>query len=207
MDLQGVFVKSGDFIKFKGFLVEFLENRRSWENQKTPENRQKSGLFWASPFTMHLVLTLLIKVKLALPPPPFQKTTQPPSKTTNLMGMGGFRQKGPKKIPRAHEIGTAISSLAFAICCACVLKTLRFKALRFIGIIERGAPQAYVRARVSSATLCFNSLVHVLRVFLCIFNIKKGIWYVSKRAWIHIWYVSKPIPPCHGTPLMIILNL
>ena len=29
VDLQGVFVKIGDFIKFKGSLVEFLENRRS----------------------------------------------------------------------------------------------------------------------------------------------------------------------------------
>ena len=57
--LQGAFVKIRDFIKFKGFLVEFLENKRSWENQKHPENRQKSGLFWASPFTMHLVWTLL----------------------------------------------------------------------------------------------------------------------------------------------------
>ena len=27
-----------------------------------------------------------------------------------------------------------------------------------------------------------------------------GDWYVSKQAWIHIWYVSKPVPPCHGTP-------
>ena len=27
--LQGAFIKIGDFIKFKGFLVEFLENRRS----------------------------------------------------------------------------------------------------------------------------------------------------------------------------------
>ena len=50
--------KIGDFIKFKGFLAEFLENRRSWENQQP----QKSGLFWASPFTMHLVCTLLIGV-------------------------------------------------------------------------------------------------------------------------------------------------
>ena len=41
--------------------MEFLENRRSWENQKPTENRQKSELFWASPFTMHLVWTLLIK--------------------------------------------------------------------------------------------------------------------------------------------------
>ena len=41
--------------------MEFLENRRSWENQKKPENRLKSGLFWASPFTMHLVGTLLTR--------------------------------------------------------------------------------------------------------------------------------------------------
>ena len=40
--------------------MEFLQNRRSSENQKPPENCQKSGLFWASAFTMHLVCTLLI---------------------------------------------------------------------------------------------------------------------------------------------------
>ena len=39
------------------------------------------------------------------------------------------------------------------------------------------------------------------------FYIKRGIGYVSKRAWIHIRYVSKPVPPCHGTPLMISLIL
>ena len=22
---------------------------------------------------------------------------------------------------------------------------------------------------------------------------------MSERAWIHLWYVSKPVPPCHGT--------
>ena len=69
VDLQGAFVKIGDFIKFQGFLVEFLENRRSWENQKPPENRQKSGLFWASPFTMHLVCTLLKEVRFGRPGP------------------------------------------------------------------------------------------------------------------------------------------
>ena len=52
-----------------------------------------------------------------------------------------------------------------------------------IGAIERGVPQAYIRARAPSATLCS---VHSYRVFLCIFYIKKGICYVSKRAWIHI---------------------
>ena len=41
--------------------MELLENRRSWENQRPPENCQKSGLFWASPFTMHLVCTPLKK--------------------------------------------------------------------------------------------------------------------------------------------------
>ena len=43
--LHGVFVKIGDFAKFKGFLVEFLENRCSSDNQKIPENHRKSGLF------------------------------------------------------------------------------------------------------------------------------------------------------------------
>ena len=55
-----MFVKIDDFIELKGFLVEFIESRRSSENQKPPENRKKSGLFWASPFTMHPVCTLLI---------------------------------------------------------------------------------------------------------------------------------------------------
>ena len=41
-DLQGVFVKIGDFIKFKGCLVKFLQNRRSSENQKPPEKKEKS---------------------------------------------------------------------------------------------------------------------------------------------------------------------
>ena len=49
---RGVRKNRGFYIKFKGFLVEFLESRRSSENQKPPENRQKSGLFWASPFTV-----------------------------------------------------------------------------------------------------------------------------------------------------------
>ena len=51
----------GDCIKFQGFLVEFLENRRSRENQKSRQNCQKRGLFWAlpPPFTMHLVCTLI----------------------------------------------------------------------------------------------------------------------------------------------------
>ena len=61
---RGVCKNRGFYIKFKGFLVEFLHSRRSWENQKPPENRQKMGLFWASPFTMHLVCTLLMTSQL-----------------------------------------------------------------------------------------------------------------------------------------------
>ena len=68
-----------------------------------------------------------------------------------------------------------------------------------IGIIKRGVPQAYVRACASSETL---RSVHVLRVFLRIFySFKKGIWYVSKRAWIQIWYVPNPYPPLTVPPL------
>ena len=44
-------------MKFQGFL---WNNKRSWENQKPQENRQKRGLCWASPFTMHLVCTLFV---------------------------------------------------------------------------------------------------------------------------------------------------
>ena len=36
-----VFVKIGNFIKFKGFPVEILENRRSWENKKPQKIARK----------------------------------------------------------------------------------------------------------------------------------------------------------------------
>ena len=58
-----MFVKIGDFIKFKGCLVELLENKRSSENQRPPENHHKSGLLRALPFTMHLFCTSLILAK------------------------------------------------------------------------------------------------------------------------------------------------
>ena len=37
------------------------------------------------------------------------------------------------------------------------------------------------------------------------FLYQKGNLMRIKRAWIHIWYVSKPVPPCPGPPPMIIL--
>ena len=87
---RGVCKNRWFFIKFKGFLVEFLENRRSWENQSPPENRQKSGgLFWASPSTMHLVCTLLIcligngnhsKIHLKSPQPHVRMPAKSPGK-------------------------------------------------------------------------------------------------------------------------------
>ena len=49
-------VKIGDFIKFKGFLVEFLENRRSSENKKKNRKSPKNvdgnfaGIFGLSAF-------------------------------------------------------------------------------------------------------------------------------------------------------------
>ena len=58
--LQGVFVKIGDFsLNLKVFLVGIPREQAILRKAKTPENRQKGGLFWASPFTMHLVYTLL----------------------------------------------------------------------------------------------------------------------------------------------------
>ena len=41
MTLPGVFVKIGDFVKYKGFLVEFLENRRPRENQNPQKIARK----------------------------------------------------------------------------------------------------------------------------------------------------------------------
>ena len=35
----------------KGSVLEFLESRRTWENQNLLENYQESWLFWASPST------------------------------------------------------------------------------------------------------------------------------------------------------------
>ena len=69
--------------------------------------------------------------------------------------------------------------------------------------VDFGVPQACVRARASSATLCS---VHVLRVFLCMFYIKKGIWYVSNGLGYMSATYPNPYPPCHCTPLMTILN-
>ena len=59
------------------------------EKIKNPsENRQKSGLFWASPFTMHLVCTLLIFFSLTEAPLPDPTPTQPTPR------------KGPKADPK-----------------------------------------------------------------------------------------------------------
>ena len=45
-----VFVKIGDFVKFKGFLVEFLENRRSWEKQKPHRKSPEKWTFLSFAF-------------------------------------------------------------------------------------------------------------------------------------------------------------
>ena len=61
--------------------------------------------------------------------------------------------------------GIQLKPASNAVKCSCLPDPM-------FGIIERGVPQAYVRARASSETLCS---VRVLRVFLCIFYIKEGI--------------------------------
>ena len=41
VDLQGVFVKIGDITKFKGFVAEFPENKRSWEKKNSRKSPEK----------------------------------------------------------------------------------------------------------------------------------------------------------------------
>ena len=72
-------------------------------------------------------------------------------------------------------------------------------------IIERGVPQAYFERTCVKRNIAFGARFKGLSLYFR--YIKMGIWYVSKRAWIHIWYESKPVPPCDGTPLMIILKI
>ena len=48
---RGVCVKIGDFIKFKGSLLEIIENKRSSENQKPPrKNRPEKWIFLSLAF-------------------------------------------------------------------------------------------------------------------------------------------------------------
>ena len=70
MDLQGVFVKIGHFIKFKGFLVEFLESRRSWENQKPPRKSPEKWTFLSLAFynapSLHTVELIQMTLKMVI---------------------------------------------------------------------------------------------------------------------------------------------
>ena len=77
------------------------------------------------------------------------------------LGFSRFSSRKSQKSAGAHKIGAAISGSSI------------------IGKIERGVPQAAVRARVSSATLCS---VRVLRVGLDTYPIR-----IQTRT------------PCHGT--------
>ena len=53
------------------------------------------------------ILAPILKLKLALPPPPFRKTPTPPI-TRIFMGMGVFSSRKNKRRPGAHEIGAAM---------------------------------------------------------------------------------------------------
>ena len=73
-----------------------------------------------------------------------------------------------------------------------------FSPYQWIGIIERGVPQAYVRARASSETL---RSVHVSRVFLCISISKWEIdTYQNGLGYISDTYPN-PYPPLTVPPL------
>ena len=72
-----------------------------------------------------------------------------------------------------------------------------------VRIIERWVLQVYVRARARACVkrnAVFGARFKGLSLY-CLFQ--QGNLIRIKTGWIHIWYVSKPVPPCHGTPLMI----
>ena len=72
-----------------------------------------------------------------------------------------------------------------------------------LGITERGVPQAYVRARASSATLCS---VHVPGSFAVFSTSKReSDTYQNGLGYISDTYPNR-YPPSHGTPLMIVLR-
>ena len=54
-----MFARNGDFFLFYGFLVEFLENRRSCESKRPPENCHKKWTFLRLAFynapSLHIV--------------------------------------------------------------------------------------------------------------------------------------------------------
>ena len=70
MDLQGVFVKIG--ILLKGFLVEFLENRRSWEDQKPQKIARKVDFlsldFYNAPSLQNVEFWVQERVKMGQHP-------------------------------------------------------------------------------------------------------------------------------------------
>ena len=119
--------------------------------------------------------------------------TPKPTKTRHVLKSWGLSPHKSTASPRKHHCIWTVAPPRHSKTGAHSHVTCGLSRVWKIEIAKRGVPQAYVRARTSSAMLCS---MHVFRVFLCIFYIKKGIWYVSKRAWTHIW--------C--TPLLIILR-
>ena len=63
-----VFVKIGDFIKFKGFSCGILREQAILRKSKAPRKSPEKSTFLSLAFTMHLVCTLLINIDLISAP-------------------------------------------------------------------------------------------------------------------------------------------
>ena len=60
VDSQAVLVQICDFIKLKGSHTGLRRKQAEMGRSRPPEQAQKSGLFWASPWMMHSFCTLLM---------------------------------------------------------------------------------------------------------------------------------------------------
>ena len=80
-----MFVKIGDFIKFKGFSCGILTEQALLRKSKTPRKLPEKWTFLSLAFTMHLVCTLLIEAsQLALTNPITSKPRNWPRQTLLL---------------------------------------------------------------------------------------------------------------------------
>ena len=97
-----MFVKIGDFNKFKGFLVEFLQNRRSSENQK-PQKIAKKWIFLSLAFcnapSLHTVKKILTGRPFLLHPVHFSlfRKWGIQSSLQSVAPNGGYDPRGQEK--------------------------------------------------------------------------------------------------------------
>ena len=101
------------FTKFKGFSCGVLTEQALLRKSKPPENCHKSGLFWASPFTMHLVCTPALKqnkkIKPALKPQNQHLKKEKKDQNRNLRPIPALIGDGPNTVSGSTGSNTELS--------------------------------------------------------------------------------------------------